>query len=74
MYSFPKPIKLGANCSRWPLSALEAYEAERSGRPHHRRATGDEVYLSDVQVAARYSVARNSVWRWARDGIEGHGV
>lgn len=24
------------------------------------------VYLSDVQLAARYSVVRQSIWRWAR--------
>lgn len=25
------------------------------------------TYLSDKQVAARYSVTRQTVWRWARD-------
>lgn len=28
--------------------------------------SADQVYLSDSQVAARYSVGRCSVWRWAR--------
>ncbi|WP_172960965.1 helix-turn-helix transcriptional regulator [Oceaniglobus roseus] len=26
---FPKPVRLGGNTSRWRLSELEAYEAER---------------------------------------------
>ncbi len=25
-------------------------------------------YLSDLDLAARYSVDRGTVWRWARDG------
>lgn len=27
-----------------------------------------ESYLSDLQVAARYSVHRATPWRWAQDG------
>jgi|GEM_PF-7037080 len=64
---FPHPVKLGPNCSRWPLSLLELYEAERSGSRYKPRSKADEVYLSDTQVAARYNVARNTVWRWTRD-------
>ncbi|MEA3250560.1 MAG: AlpA family phage regulatory protein [Pseudomonadota bacterium] len=26
---FPSPIKLGANCTRWKLEDVEAWEAER---------------------------------------------
>ena len=26
-------------------------------------------YLSDAQVAARYSVSRQTVWRWVKGGI-----
>lgn len=26
---FPKPIKLGPNCTRWLLSSIEAWEASR---------------------------------------------
>lgn len=26
---FPKPIKLSANCTRWKLEDIEAWEAER---------------------------------------------
>lgn len=26
------------------------------------------AYLTDRQAAARYSVSRNTVWRWAKDG------
>ncbi|WP_275289329.1 helix-turn-helix transcriptional regulator [Halomonas elongata] len=27
--SFPSPVKLGPNCTRWRLADLEAWEAER---------------------------------------------
>ena len=64
---FPAPTKLGPNCSRWPLSRLEQYEAGRAGREYTPRPTDQEIYLTDIQVAARYNVARNSVWRWARE-------
>jgi hypothetical protein len=53
---FPTPVKLGANLTRWPLSSLEQYEAEKSGRDCEPRPIEDEVYLSDIQLAARYSV------------------
>ena len=26
---FPSPVKLGANCTRWRLEDIEAWEAER---------------------------------------------
>lgn len=66
---FPSPTKLAANCSRWPLSALELYEANRLGRDYPGRSADQEIYLSDLQVAARYNVSRNTVWRWAREGL-----
>lgn len=28
---FPKPIKLGQNCTRWRLADLEEWEAKREG-------------------------------------------
>lgn len=28
----------------------------------------DNLYLSDKQTAARYSVKRCSIWRWLREG------
>lgn len=31
-------------------------------------ATQQPTYLTDRQAAARYSVSRNTVWRWAKDG------
>ncbi len=31
-------------------------------------ATKPPAYLNDRQAAARYSVSRNTVWRWAKDG------
>ncbi|WP_081698963.1 AlpA family phage regulatory protein [Marinobacter sp. EVN1] len=27
--SFPRPVKLGPNCTRWKLSEIEAWEASR---------------------------------------------
>ncbi|BCB07215.1 hypothetical protein HHSLTHF2_11050 [Vreelandella venusta] len=31
-------------------------------------ATKQPAYLTDRQAATRYSVSRNTVWRWAKDG------
>ena len=28
--TFPKPVKLSAGCSRWPLSDIEAWEAAQA--------------------------------------------
>ena len=28
-----------------------------------------DVYLSDEQVAKRYSVGRATIWRWSKQGI-----
>lgn len=28
-----------------------------------------ETYLSDTQIAKRYSVHRSTIWRWRKDGI-----
>lgn len=67
MHTFPHPVKLGPNCSRWPLSRLEQYEAARIGDEYKPRPTADEIYLTDYQVATRYGVHKNSVWRWARE-------
>lgn len=63
---FPAAVRLGANLTRWPLSELESYEADRAGRDIAPRSPDNEIYLSDVQVAKRYSVSRNTIWRWAR--------
>lgn len=30
--------------------------------------TKPPAYLTDRQAATRYSVSRNTVWRWAKDG------
>ena len=29
-----------------------------------------DTYLSDVKVAERYSVSRNTVWRWHREQVD----
>lgn len=31
-YNFPKPIKLSPGCTRWKLSDIEKWEAEREAR------------------------------------------
>lgn len=70
MRNFPKPVIFSPGCSRWRLSELEHYENETTGAAYPDRAPGDEVYLTDRQVAARYNVARVTPWRWARTGDE----
>lgn len=69
---FPSPIKLSAGSTRWPLSALEAYEAACKGQSApHPRNTAEERYLSVKQVAARYGASVPTVWRWCRLSITG---
>ena len=29
--SFPAPVKLGSNCTRWKMAAVKSWEAEREG-------------------------------------------
>jgi predicted DNA-binding transcriptional regulator AlpA len=61
---FPQPVKF-ESCTRWPLSALEAYEAQSQGRPAPKpRPSEEERYLSVRQVAERLGVAVATVWRW----------
>lgn len=62
----PQPAKFSRGCTRWPLSALEAAEAQARGevRP---RASEREVYLSVKQVARRYGVSVPTIWRWCAE-------
>lgn len=62
---FPRPVKF-RSCTRWPLSALEQYEAECLGRPApSTRPPESERYLSVHQVARRLGVSVPTVWRWS---------
>lgn len=70
MPAFPNPRHLGANCTRWPLSALLQYEAARNGEPTPQLSPDAERYLTADEVAARYSVGKTTVWRWARESAE----
>lgn len=36
--------------------------------PEAIRAVVDERYLRDIDLAERYQIHRNSVWRWAAQG------
>jgi predicted DNA-binding transcriptional regulator AlpA len=66
--TFPVPRKLGEICTRWALSELLAYEAERDGKePPPELAPENERYLSAGEVAGRYGASLTSVWRWARN-------
>lgn len=67
---FPTPYKLGEASTRWKLSEILAYEAEKTGAPAPDIPARDDRYLSDVQVAERLGVGRNTVWRWAKQKRE----
>lgn len=67
MQNFPTPRQLGANCTRWPLSELLAYEAARDGKEPRKLDPEQERFLSVRQVAARYAASVTTVWRWARE-------
>lgn len=65
----PAPHQLGqGGCTRWRLSEIIAAEAAKSNQPAPAIAPEAERYLSDVQVAERFGVSRNTIWRWAREG------
>lgn len=70
MPTFPNPRRLGANCTRWPLSALLAYEAARNDQPAPTLTPDAERYLTADEVAERYSVGKTTVWRWSRESAE----
>lgn len=59
---FPKPARLGPATTRWRESDLLAWEGIANIPPEAHR-----TYLKDADVAARYSVSRATIWRWARD-------
>lgn len=64
----PTPHQLGqGGCTRWRLSEILKFEAAKNGEPTPVIAPEAERYLSDVQVAERFGVSRNTVWRWARE-------
>lgn len=33
-----------------------------------KHATPSRRYARDTEIAARYGISRNSVWRWAKEG------
>lgn len=68
MKSFPQPIKLSSNMTRWRLSDLESHEAALCGEPEPpRRPPESERYLTAKQVADRYGMSTVSVWRWSAE-------
>lgn len=66
MTTFPKPSRLGTNCTRWALSDLLKYEAAQLGESAPDILPESERYLTVKEVAARFSVGKTTVWRWAR--------
>lgn len=65
MSHFPAPRRVGANSTRWRLSDLLAYEAQRDRQPAPELSPDAERFLSAADVARRYGVTPSSVWRWA---------
>jgi predicted DNA-binding transcriptional regulator AlpA len=62
--SFPKPHHFGPNTSRWDEYDLDCYDAAIAGREPPERSN-PPTYLRDVDIAERYAVSRQTVWRWA---------
>lgn len=74
MQDFPIPRHLGVNTTRWPLSSLLHYEANRDGKCPPTLSPEQERYLTVREVAARYAVGITTVWRWAREATDAEKV
>lgn len=59
------PRKSGS--SRWRLSEIMRYEAERAGTPVPHLEPQAERYLSARAVAERLDVSVSTVWRWTTE-------
>lgn len=75
---FPEPVRLGANMTRFRLSAIERYERACAGEPEPEpRASVDERWLRVTDVAKRLHCSTPTVWRRvveAREARAGHGT
>lgn len=60
---FPNPVGLGPATKRWRESDLRRYEALLAGE-QVAESVGPDVFLTDREVASRYGVARQTIWRW----------
>lgn len=69
MATFPPAVRLGPATTRWRESDLLAFE----GVPEIP-ASAASRYLRDVEVAARYGVSRQTVWRWAAESAQRSGA
>jgi predicted DNA-binding transcriptional regulator AlpA len=67
MKTFPQPFKIADGTTRWKLSAILAFEAERTGTRAPNIEPQCDLYLSARAVAARLGVAPSTVWRWAAE-------
>ena len=61
---FPAPKKLGVSMTRWRLSEILQYEAERTGEPVPRIDPADERWLTVGEVADRFAASVPTIWRW----------
>lgn len=67
---FPQPVRIANGTTRWPLSGILQFEAERAGAQAPRLDPKEERYLSARNVAARLSVGVSTVWRWTAQSAE----
>jgi len=65
MTNFPQPAKLGPATTRWREADLLQFEGEAEIPPGARSR-----FLRDTEVAARYGVARQTIWRWASESAQ----
>ncbi|SFO30433.1 transcriptional regulator, AlpA family [Roseovarius lutimaris] len=59
--TFPKPVKLSPQCSRWKLSEIEAWETRRAASakyPPHRSDRGGLARLRFGHLHSELSTAR----------------
>lgn len=62
---FPRPVKLGAGATRWPLSKLIEYESRQRGTEPPEISPAQERYLTASETAARLGVGVGTIWRWS---------
>lgn len=68
--AFPSPVRLTAGTSRWRLSDLEAWEADRQAQSGNSRREFDELRRRDVQKALKAMSATISVEASKASGSE----
>ena len=63
-HTFPQPVRLAPNSTRWTPDAIHAWEQAKgiTGLPP---LSG---LVRDRDLAERYGVCRETIWRWIKEG------